>query len=844
MANEFKVKKGLIVDGSGGTLLDVQGSVGQVFSVTDSLTGDIFSVSDVSGIPIFNVNSDGTVTIDGNIKLADNDKIQLGDDQDLKLYHDGSNSYINETGTGDLIIKGGNDIIFKDAVDNLLVNMNQSNSVELYYGGAKKFETTNSGVNITGGGSFSTSVTASGNSNSFGNTTIAALAATSGTFSASVTAAGNSNSFGTTTFTGDVTADNITSTSNSGDASIYINSSRPTLGFTDTNSFTDPNDIYLIRAGNDILQFQYYDDSASSTTETFNITSAGNATFAGAISTPTGSTFAGAIKITETGTAQHILIGNQDSSGADKPAMIQGVNGQIKLGYGNSWTGEGGTFTAGLTLDVSSNAAFAGTVTAPQHFKASGNNLSLSAGAVQVLNIDLNRNIYPNTDNSTDLGFSATQLRFRNGYFTGDMYVGDNLVMTGEHPTISFLDTNTNADDFYIHINSNNFYILTNRTDSPADQVNTGWETPHVFQLEADTNIGYLFGHRIFNENYHPNADIWTTARTITLGGDLSGSVSINGFADVTLTAAVANDSHTHDGRYFTESESNAKFLTKDGSAKEWVFEVNDEGSISGNKWYKVATVNQGSGGLHIRGHISNHVETFGSQKFDLAIQGRETNPTVEVNGQVDIFHNATGAGTDKCGIRVVRATDETYYDKFDVWIRTTRYTQVRLHLTKSGGTSFHTSPTVVTTEPAPLSPVTTPEIDTSTYVEGGYIIVDSLAALSCKTTGTSVVGSLTAAADVIAYSDERLKENVKTLDGSKVLQMRGVSFDRLDNGKYSSGVIAQELEKVAPELVIDDGKYKGVAYGNITGYLIEAIKEQQKQINELKKLIKDGNNL
>ena len=48
MANEFKIKKGLIVSGSGGTLLDVQGSVGQVFSVTDSLTGDIFSVSDVS----------------------------------------------------------------------------------------------------------------------------------------------------------------------------------------------------------------------------------------------------------------------------------------------------------------------------------------------------------------------------------------------------------------------------------------------------------------------------------------------------------------------------------------------------------------------------------------------------------------------------------------------------------------------------------------------------------------------------------------------------------------------------------------------------------------------------
>ena len=51
-------------------------------------------------------------------------------------------------------------------------------------------------------------------------------------------------------------------------------------------------------------------------------------------------------------------------------------------------------------------------------------------------------------------------------------------------------------------------------------------------------------------------------------------------------------------------------------------------------------------------------------------------------------------------------------------------------------------------------------------------------------------------------------------------------------------------MQKVAPELVSDDDGTLGVAYGNITGYLIEAIKEQQKQINELKKLIKDGNNL
>jgi len=102
-----------------------------------------------------------------------------------------------------------------------------------------------------------------------------------------------------------------------------------------------------------------------------------------------------------------------------------------------------------------------------------------------------------------------------------------------------------------------------------------------------------------------------------------------------------------------------------------------------------------------------------------------------------------------------------------------------------------------------------------------------------------------TFAADVIAYSDERVKENIETLDGKKVLEMRGVSYNRTDqDGRFSSGVIAQELEKVAPELVKDDGDLKAVAYGNLTGYLIEAIKDQQKQIDELKKIIKNGNNL
>ena len=61
----IKYLNALAIKGNGGTVLDVQGSQGQLFSVTDSLTGDIFAVSDISGVPILKVNSSGLSTFDG-----------------------------------------------------------------------------------------------------------------------------------------------------------------------------------------------------------------------------------------------------------------------------------------------------------------------------------------------------------------------------------------------------------------------------------------------------------------------------------------------------------------------------------------------------------------------------------------------------------------------------------------------------------------------------------------------------------------------------------------------------------------------------------------------------------
>ena len=99
---------------------------------------------------------------------------------------------------------------------------------------------------------------------------------------------------------------------------------------------------------------------------------------------------------------------------------------------------------------------------------------------------------------------------------------------------------------------------------------------------------------------------------------------------------------------------------------------------------------------------------------------------------------------------------------------------------------------------------------------------------------GNNLAGNFTATGNVTAFSDERLKENVETIEGAleKVAQMRGVMYDK--EGKRGTGVIAQEMQQVMPE-VVQDGEYLSVAYGNIVGVLIEAIKEIKTELEKCK---------
>jgi hypothetical protein len=243
----------------------------------------------------------------------------------------------------------------------------------------------------------------------------------------------------------------------------------------------------------------------------------------------------------------------------------------------------------------------------------------------------------------------------------------------------------------------------------------------------------------------------WTTARTITLGGDLSGSVSIDGSDNVTLTATVADDSHTHDDRYFTETEADARFIQADSAV------FTDDVTIPISKH------------LYL-GKTSSDTDGYASIEY---------NASRELSIQMV---DGSNASTPTAGIKIDLAAKN-----------------LMINDGSTGRFSFSGS--------------------SGNFVAGG---------------------------DITAFggvSDRNLKENIVKIDNAleKVSKISGYTFNYIGDDTPMTGVIAQELEEVLPEVVYEtespDGiQSKAVRHGNIVGLLIESIKELKAEIEELKK--------
>ena len=89
-------------------------------------------------------------TLTGNVNFGDNDKAIFGAGSDLQIYHDGSNSYVSDQGTGNLNVRGTNLVLGNASGSNSYLAANDGGGVYLYYAGQNKIETTSTGIDVTG----------------------------------------------------------------------------------------------------------------------------------------------------------------------------------------------------------------------------------------------------------------------------------------------------------------------------------------------------------------------------------------------------------------------------------------------------------------------------------------------------------------------------------------------------------------------------------------------------------------------------------------------------------------------------------------------------------------------
>ena len=194
---------------------------------------------------------------------------------------------------------------------------------------------------------------------------------------------------------------------------------------------------------------------------------------------------------------------------------------------------------------------------------------------------------------------------------------------------------------------------------------------------------------------------------------------------------------------------------------------------------------------------------------------------TVAVNSSDGTNGTINAATTSLAG--VLSSTDKTKLDS----IATGAQVNVATDLSATAGTTA--GPTINS------STGTNVVIPSASATNSGVVTTGDQTFAGTKTFGTVNATELNAD-NLYSLSDINKKTNINNIeDGLNIInKLQGVDFDWKSTGLKSSGVIAQELEKVLPHLVATNNGVKSVNYNGIIGYLIESIHEQQKQIDHL----------
>ena len=794
----------------------------------------------------------GNLTMGANeIFLSDNGGIRLGDSEDLQIVHDGNDSVIKDHGTGALEIRATDFRLNNSANTKNMIKAFDGGDVQLFHNNSNKFQTTTGGVSVTGniavtgtvdgrdlatdgskldgieasatadqtGAEIKSAYEGEADTNAFTDALLTKLngVASGATNVTNTNQLTNGAGFITATLSNeqvqDIVGGMVSSNTESGITVTYQDGDG-TLDFSvasqTDNNFTDADHTKLNGIETNATADQTgaeiksaYEGESNTNAFTDALLSKLNGIEASAdVTDATNVNAAGAIMNSDVATKGQLIVG--DGSG-DPTILSVGADGLYLKADSSATSGVAWATVSGGGGGGSSAADDITTGDAAVTIATSSGNITIDA---QASDADI---IFKGTDGSSDITAltldmsEAGKANFNAGAFFGShINLNDNSeIRLGS------------ADDLKIRHSGNHSFI---EDAGAGDLYIRNDNTVHI-QNAAGTESKALFHSDGAVELYHNNSKKFETASG---GIDVTGNIVVSGTVD-------GVDIASRDGVLTSTTTTANAALPKAGGTLTGDLKYNDDvqanfGAGSDLEIYHESANNRsiikesGTGDLHIRANDLYLKSTDNTNTYAYFVSG----------GAAALYHNNTKMiETSAAGTNMPDNKKATFGDSADLEI----YHDGVNSFIKDVGTGglFLRGDTVLSLGVGSESAVRcTINSDVKLYF-------DDAEKLATTSGGVSVTGSLTASSNVTAYSDIRLKKDIKTIDNAldKVSQMRGVTFTR-DDAK-GSGVIAQELEKIAPELVVD-GEYKSVAYGNTVGYLIEAIKELKSEIEELKK--------
>ena len=473
------------------------------------------------------------------------------------------------------------------------------------------------------------------------------------------------------------------------------------------------------------------------------------------------------------------------------------VRGTLQIQDGNKITSSGGN-----------GIVFGNNIVVSGSFESTGNingiNLTTlsSSIATQISTIQTNTGSsnarLTSIENKTgSYATTGSNTFFGTQTFTGSVYIANDLIVQGSS-SIQYISASS------VSIGTN---IINLNTATPSiryaglsiiDSGSSGVSASLLWDSQTDD---FIFTHR--------SAGSETLDSSMFIYGPLNtGSLdNIVGILPNRLTKGESSNDHTH---HITSSQ-----ISDDGITVSIPGNLVVTGSITGSTNFNTLsnkpTIVSGSSQITFSGINSLPTLVSGSSQIDVM---STTNIARLATTGSNIFTGNITIGNTTPGFLTIGASG-SYGSIGSGGNGATIY----LNGSARGGTTTAASNTIVVA------------------TDGEFYITNGAANSNKIVVATN--GNTTFSGTITENSSIRYKENVETIKYGldKVLQMRGVTYDKKDNGVKEMGVIAEEIYEVLPEVVLknEEGDIDSVSYGRITAVLIEAIKDLKKEIEDLK---------